>query len=344
MISRDLFIPSFSAVLVAGMVAFLSCSQQIRYEESEEYLSSMAPDEESEPQQQQVAESKSTPSQQEPIVETSKNSDDSGFVIQLEDSNSKVDVVDNADLMPKSEPTIESPTISAEPIISKPPMRVMAQLPAIPKTAIKRKDGLLNRFYFVRAGDTPDSVSTLIYGAPDKVNQLRVNRGMKWAPGRLVYYNSPKNPSDMTMVSFYREGMVEGINVKIKRGDWLSKIAKKYLGSPKSWVEIAVMNQIENPLDLTVGQKLTVFPVIEPQKTPPPRVAVNESPIINTPSPAEMTPQPQPQLMASPPPASEEQPRRPLTIEETPTHKKLTVKEYFSILIEKLNQMMGRKY
>ena len=47
MFSRDYFIPSLSTVLVAGLVAFLSCSHQSRYSELDESFSELVTEKDS---------------------------------------------------------------------------------------------------------------------------------------------------------------------------------------------------------------------------------------------------------------------------------------------------------
>ena len=46
----------------------------------------------------------------------------------------------------------------------------------------------------------------------------------------------------------------------VKRGDWVSRIAAKRLGSPLSWKEVAVVNGMDRPDSLEPGQKLALYP------------------------------------------------------------------------------------
>jgi lysozyme len=48
----------------------------------------------------------------------------------------------------------------------------------------------------------------------------------------------------------------DGAFVKVVRGDTLSGLAKKHLGDPSRWEEIAALNGIKNPSDIRPGQKL----------------------------------------------------------------------------------------
>ena len=386
MFSRDYFIPSLSTVLVAGLVAFLSCSHQSRYSELDESFSELVTEkdspEESSPSMatQDVPVNGPQPSadNQEPstmmaeasggedkntlneVSQEDASSPNQNSLIEFRDTGAQIAVIE--DTVPKEELPSASYQIPPQPVHNPAPVlapTITYRTPRIPREAIKRKEGLLNRFYFVRAGDTPESVSNLIYGSPDKGHQFWVSKGMKWAPGRLVYYSSPKNPNDLQMVSFYKEEQIAGKSIQVKRGHWLSKIAKKYLGSPKSWTEIAVMNRVVDPLDLKVGQKLILFPDI-PSKSIPPvgDVAVNAP--ISPPATSEPTtatnqilaqatapilnPESQPELAPSQPPPPETQPRTPLAVEDTAKRKKISAREYIQSLIEKFSRLIRRKY
>jgi len=417
MFNRDIFIPSLSTVILAGMIAFLSCAHQAGQEDDiDNYFGNMVSAENStenpetnttasmetgtnelsdanspqnqelasstvelkvEAQSSEVIEPSQAPTQTEgnngteiPVASSlqsesslpSEGSLDNAELSQesslATDSNSLASMESELDKMEtnSSEPAPmkigsnqsgaqiqpQSPSPTPKPVLASPQLTMV---PRIPQKALKRKEGALNRFYFVRMGDTPESVSTLIYGSPDKTHQLWVSRGLSWAPGRMVFYSSPKNPTDPTMVSFYKEEGVQGRGFKVKRGDWLSRIAHKYLGSPKSWKEIAVMNQISNPLDLKVGQKLILFPDIQPKFSTPPQVAVTAPPAPEPAPQVAMAANPQPETIAAPSPtAVEAQPRMPLAVKEEKPVKKFSAKAYIRELIEKLARMLGRKH
>jgi hypothetical protein len=135
-----------------------------------------------------------------------------------------------------------------------------SRVPKIPGQAITKKGTTLNRFYFTRRGDTPAKVSELIYGDTQNAKSLsRWNPG-KWAAGSLIFYASPVDPNDKEMHSFYKERNVTSEDYTVGRGDWLSKIADRKLGSSHSWKEIAVINGMTNPNSLEVGQKIAIYP------------------------------------------------------------------------------------
>lgn len=118
----------------------------------------------------------------------------------------------------------------------------------------------LNRFYLLRQGDTPASVSQLLFAttANDK-DLVAANKG-EWKPGRRILYVSPEQPEDNEMLSFYEENGINTEEYEVKKGDWLSKIAKQKYGHVGSWAEIALANGLKSPNQLKKGQKLVLYP------------------------------------------------------------------------------------
>lgn len=168
-----------------------------------------------------------------------------------------------------------------------------SHVPKIPSNAVTRKGTKLNRFYFVRQGDTAGSVSNLIYGSEDHAAKLTQWNGKGWKAGKLLYYQSPVDATERKMRSFYQEKNVQPEEYTIERGDWLSKVAQKKLGSSGSWKEIAVVNGMATPDALEVGHKIAIYPkdlsgysgnrvAEEPKEEPkaeqPPQVVHNNQP------------------------------------------------------------------
>ncbi len=159
---------------------------------------------------------------------------------------------------------------SAEAFISPPvtetarveqPWSGVSRLPSIPTAAIQRKGKTLNRFYFLRKGDTAASVSDLLYGSADQQKNLRAWNGKgDWKPGKLIFYASALAPADKQMQSFYKERGIANGEYTVKRGDWLSKVATQLLGSPGSWKEIAIINGLSSADAIKKGQLLAVYP------------------------------------------------------------------------------------
>lgn len=181
-----------------------------------------------------------------------------------------------------------------------------SRVPKIPANAVTRNGKSLNRFYFVRQGDTARSVASLVYGDDQKTKELKAwNKG--WAAGDVVYYVSPTEPEDRKMRSFYQENSITPDEYKVQRGDWLSRIASKKLGNAGSWKEIAVVNGLKSADSLEVGHKLAIYPRDLAQFTHEPQI------VENMPAP-EPEPQFQAPVMAQPIPEPQAQPQAEIAI------------------------------
>ncbi len=136
-----------------------------------------------------------------------------------------------------------------------------AGIPKIPANAVTRAGTPLNRFYFVRPGDTKESVSQLIYGDTSRAADLgKWNKG-GFNAGKLVFYQSPQQPDDQEMKPLYQEKGITPVDYEVQKGDTLGSIAKSRLGSGANWKEIAVVNGLDRPEALEVGQKIALYPV-----------------------------------------------------------------------------------
>jgi len=166
-------------------------------------------------------------------------------------------VAANPDTLPAPAPeTAEAPTPQeAKPVVA-------TKAATVPTQAIKKGKQLLNRYYFVRTGDSAESLSKLFYGSTDHEKELITWNGFSksWKAGKLVFFVSADQPDDTEMSSFYEE---QGINTEtytVKNGDQLSTIAKDKYGNVMSWKEIAVLNHLSNPDQIKTGQQLTLLP------------------------------------------------------------------------------------
>ncbi|MSP18875.1 MAG: LysM peptidoglycan-binding domain-containing protein [Bdellovibrionales bacterium] len=363
--SRDLFLPSLTAVILAGMVAFLSCAHQNRYAEdvdvpdedvvaeSDNESSIESPDQASssdneiesnslaknttnetsstdenklEDELEKLSDPNSLDSEtKQPLQNTQEGSlsenstgkepsfeeeleasspDKTAAVVPgiIEDPNTTGGVMGSnsnldsaAPVQPKTDELDERGTIlsqldtpSSETLNLETPaprrsrFGVAHRVPKIPSKAVTRRGTKLNRFYFVRKGDSANKVSTLIYGSSKNAGNLKKWNGKNWTPGKILYYVSSKNPKDPKMDSFFKENGVTPDSYTIGEGDWLSKIANNRLGSPKSWIEIAVVNGIRNPKTLETGQKIAVYPKDLTLKPEPVMIAIAE-PIVQPP-------------------------------------------------------------
>jgi len=132
--------------------------------------------------------------------------------------------------------------------------------PQIPKSAIWQGNQTMNRYYFLRNGDTDESVSKLIYGNSERSTDLKKWNSGKWSAGRMILFVSKSHPEDTEMSSFYEESGIAADSYVVKSGDWLSKIAMNTYSSPGSWKEIAAVNGIESPDTISAGQTLKLYP------------------------------------------------------------------------------------
>lgn len=173
--------------------------------------------------------------------------------------------------------------------------------PVIPAEAVQRGGKLLNRYYFVRKGQNAGAVSRLLYGTPARAKELsRWNRGA-FAPGKLVLYSSPRDASDRQMRSYYEENGAQPEQYVVRKGDWLSRIAEKKLGSVRSWKEIAATNGLASPDAIETGQRLNLYGGAEGGAfAEPPVVAQNEAPQPRRPREEPPPVQPPPRLETPP--------------------------------------------
>jgi nucleoid-associated protein YgaU len=196
---------------------------------------------------------------------------------------------------------------------SKPKMFRASVMPKIPSEAVSKQGANLNRFYFIRKGDTPNSVATLIYGQESRAEDLTSWNSTAWVPGNLIYYVSPKDAGDGQMRSLYEERNLNPTTVSVQRGESISQIALKRLGHVNSWKELAVVNQLDRPDNLSKGQKLKFYedlgdaPAVASAPLAPPPMA---EPIVPPPPPAPVTPPPM-ELAATAPPPVENKPKVP---------------------------------
>ncbi len=118
-----------------------------------------------------------------------------------------------------------------------------------------------NRYYYVRSCDTtPEVIAQTIFGDPSRVHELGRNIASVSTvkPGKRITYKSIIDPNDPVMKSFYDENPGVIKKYRVKRGENLASIAYKVYGDSRSWKEIALLNNLNNPDQLEVGQDLTL--------------------------------------------------------------------------------------
>lgn len=173
--------------------------------------------------------------------------DGAAIVVATEDPNKKAEIKE-----------VEA----APPVRKKRKSKKLAKmtLPEIPTEALAQNGILLNRFYFIRKGDSPEKVSELLYGTPEKHTAITAWNSKEWKAGGIIFYNSPLQPQDREMKSFFQERNVPPERYQLRRGDSLTRLAKQKLGSPDSWTELAVVNGLTGSKDAEPGQTIALYP------------------------------------------------------------------------------------
>ena len=159
------------------------------------------------------------------------------------------------------------------------------QAPAVKKVTAK------NRYYVVRAGDTPEYVSMLIYKSADKAGKLVAWNGpaKDWKAGTVLFYVSPEKPEDARMQSFYEERGLASQAITVQAGDSLPLIAERHLGSAGSVKELLLVNGLKEGDTIQPGQLLQVYPsplLGQKAEAPAAKVAANvTTPAVSAPVP-----------------------------------------------------------
>ena len=104
--------------------------------------------------------------------------------------------------------------------------------------AYKRAGDNINRLYVVRSGDNMDSIANKLYGSSSEADRLySYNPSFSWKKhsvvGDKIYYESPNNKNDPTMMTYYEDNNVAPSYYTSQDGDNIRKISKKLLG-PRS--------------------------------------------------------------------------------------------------------------
>jgi len=185
----------------------------------------------------------------------------------------------------------------------------ISRIPEIPTEPVQKKGALLNRFYFSRKGDTPSSVSSLLYSSGAKAKLISAWNG-RLRPGKVLLYESAVQPQDGQMKSYYEEAALTPQAYTVKKGDWLSRIATRQLGDRHSWIEIAVLNGISSPDAIEVGQKLNLYMTLTGGNLAAGAGAGAPPPAARETQPQQAANEPPPQ--ASPPVNAEEPPPTPV--------------------------------
>ena len=243
---RDIFLPSLTGLFIFGFIWFFACSHSAsRRQLSQEELSA-----------ESLEGLEAETAANSPLAEDTE--------LAKEEESFKSQVVQ---ALKESAPSEESSSVKAmsEPQTEKAPEVIPAPSQmkrAVPEIASSPKVSgrfNLNRFYFVRRGDTPENFADKGYQDSGFSKSLKKWNPGKWSPGKLVYYQSPKNPSDSRVQSFYQESGLSTYEYRIKSGESLSRVAKRELGHFQSWKELAVINGVKDVDQVGVGTVLAIY-------------------------------------------------------------------------------------
>ncbi len=166
--------------------------------------------------------------------------------------------------------------------------------------AYKRAGGNVNRLYVVRPGDNMDTIAEKIYGSTAEAEKLYSynshHRGRTLDVGDKVYYESPNNPNDQSMMTYYEDNNLAPSYYTSQEGDNIRKVAKNLLGHNRSWMEIYATNSnLESKGRIPAGLQIRYWP----EGTVGQTMAMNDSPEPEPAMPAtEPEPMPEPEPIA----------------------------------------------
>jgi hypothetical protein len=187
-----------------------------------------------------------------------------------------------------------------------PAPKTFAPLQKIKDAAFDSNGTNLNRVYLVRAGDkSVKAISKKLYGGKDRSKDLKTWNATiaRRAPkvGDKVYYQSPTNPEDTQMLTYYDEAGFQPKIYTTQEGDNLRKLATNWLGSKESWKEVWSTNSnVDSKGDVPAGLQLKYWTEDEvAQATPPSETAPPVDQVAPPPPPTEVA---QNDLPPPPPP------------------------------------------
>jgi hypothetical protein len=134
--------------------------------------------------------------------------------------------------------------------------------PKMMSQPVVRNGSTLNRYYFMRSGDSAESLSKLFYDSGDRAAELVEWNGpvAHWEAGKVIYYRSGKQADDTRLVSYYMEAGVKAEQVEMLPGDTLRTVASTRYGSQNSWREIASLNGMRYENDAPSNRTLKMYP------------------------------------------------------------------------------------
>jgi LysM repeat protein len=195
------------------------------------------------------------------------NSDTASDMASETESDTQSDTEPSLDKPSAIVAAAEAPSAASEKTVAS--EAVVAQFKQVPQQSAENPVAAAapavetkNRYYVVRAGDTAEYVSMLIYKNTQKASKLVAWNGPSeaWAAGKVLYYVSPVKPRDKRILSFYEERQLPSEMLTVQSGDSLAALAEKRLGSSLSAKEIALVNGLSENENLKPGQVLKLYP------------------------------------------------------------------------------------
>ena len=214
------------------------------------------------------------------FVENKKSPDEDNFII--EESGDLDNETDYTDYVSASSP---APSLSSK--------KSWVPLKKIPQTTWKHDGKWINAVYIAREGDQLSSITSLIYGSPDRQDELKsINPFLKRRSpkvGDKIYYNSPQRPKDrQKFLVYYEDTQQTPSTYDIPAGENIRKVSSQLLGHPDSWKEIWATNlQVESKGVLSQPVTVQYWPNTA-------EVSQAEAPQAPTPSPMEELPSEEP--------------------------------------------------
>gem|GEM_PF-3352889 len=145
-----------------------------------------------------------------------------------------------------------------------------SDFPTLKSKPFMNKGHTMNAYLFSRKGQSWSDLSKALYNRPDRAQLLKKwnNKAKLNQSAQIIYYNSPFRPNDKKEMLYIMSDF--DLNLKsytAKKGDSLSLIAKRKLGSLNNWNEIAHINKntIKHPDRIQIGQTINL-PVRNLQK------------------------------------------------------------------------------
>lgn len=164
-------------------------------------------------------------------------------------------------------PIVDTPVFADNSFSDSEPVYDVPQFVPVKKikpAAYQRAGANINRLYVVRSGDDMVSISQKLFGSDRSEDLYAYNshfRGKSLKVGDKVYYPSPNNPNDQTMLTYYEDNNIPPQYYTSQEGDNIRVISKNLLGHERSWMEVYATNSnVESKDRLPAGLQIRYWP------------------------------------------------------------------------------------